>query len=164
MRNPACAQVTNKANIVSFKTPLLGEGPTHFVQNPTVGTMTYPFHSSWEKGPPRSFKTPLLAEDLIHFVQTILLEEGPYPFRWKPHCWEKGLPLSFKTPLLGESIPLFKTPLLGEGPTPFVMFATFLHRLVSGVFDENINIFNFRIVLLVGTLKDFNFFCSIFST
>ena len=127
MRNPACAQVTNKANIVSFKTPLLGEGPTHFVQNPTVGTMTYPFHSKphcWEKGPPRSFKTPLLAEDLTPFVQTILLEEGPYPFRWKPHCWEKGLPLSFKTPLLGESIPLFKTPLLGEGPSPFIQNPT----------------------------------------
>ena len=142
--------------------------------------MSYPFRSKphcWEKDPPLSSKTPLLGEDPTPFVQTTLLGEGPNPFRWKPHCWEKGLPLSLKTPLLGESIscskphcwkkdpPLsFKTPLLGEGPALSVMFALFLYCLVSGVFEENITIFKLKIVLLVGTFKEINFFCSIFST
>ena len=152
---------------ISLKTPLLGEGPipsaqnttvreepTSFVQNPTVGRRPYPFRSNHTVGrrtQPLSLKTPLLGEGPTPFHSKPHCWENPFLCS-KPHCWEKGLSLSFKTPLLRE------------GPTPFVMFETFLHRLVSGVFEENIKIFNFRIVLLVGALKDFNFFCSIFST
>ena len=124
---------------LSLKTPLLGEGPIPFVENPTVERRTHLFRSKphcWEKALP--------------FRSNHTVGRRTTPFRWKPHCWEKVLPLSFKTPLLGE------------GPTPFVMFATFLHRLVSGVFEENIKIFKLAIVLLVGTLKKINFVCSIF--
>ena len=151
---------------LSFKTTLLGEGPIPFVQNPTVERSTHLFRSKphcWKKVLPLSFKPHCWEKDPTPFVENPTVGRRAYPFRskpycWenpslcsKPHCWEKDLPLSFKTPLLGE------------GPTPFVMFATFFHRLVSGVFEENIEIFNLRSVLLVGTLKEINFFCSSFS-
>ena len=127
--------VGRRTQPLSLKTPLLGEGPTHFVQNPTVGRRPYPF-----------VQTTLLGEGLPPFVENPTVGRRSYPFRSKPHCWEDPS-LCSKPHCWEKYLPLsFKTPLLGEGPTPFVMFAMFLHRLVSGVFEENIKIFKFQIV------------------
>ena len=152
---------------ISFKTPLLGQWPILFIQNPTVERRAHLVRSKphcWQKTLPLSFKPYCWKKDPTPFVENPTVGRRSYPFRSKPHCWEDPSLCSKHHCWEKDLTPFVQNPTVGRRTYPFRDVCNVFASLSQWCFwrkHQNLQISN---RLLVGTLKEINFLCSSFST